>query len=65
MLVLTRHKNESIIIGNDVTVTVVDVRGDKVRIGIQAPPTTSVHRQEVWDAIQREAAKAPRPNETG
>lgn len=54
MLVLSRHRDESIIIGDDVIVTVVDIRGDKVRLGIAAPIEVSVHRQEVYEAIQRE-----------
>jgi len=51
MLVLSRKKNESIVINNDVTVTVVEIRGDKVRLGIVAPKDVPVHRQEVYDAI--------------
>jgi len=51
MLVLTRQKNQSIIIGNDVEITIVDVRGDKVRIGIKAPTSVPVHRKEVYEAI--------------
>jgi carbon storage regulator len=58
MLVLTRHKNEQIVIGNDITVTIVDVRGDKVRIGIEAPIDVPVHRREVYDAILREQSNA-------
>ncbi len=54
MLVLSRQKDESIVIGNDVEVTIVDVRGSKVRLGITAPKTIPVHRREVYDAIQRE-----------
>ncbi|MCA9053954.1 MAG: carbon storage regulator CsrA [Planctomycetaceae bacterium] len=54
MLVLSRHRDESIIIGDDVIVTIVDIRGDKVRLGIQAPSHVTVHRQEIYDAIQRE-----------
>ncbi len=54
MLVLSRQKDESIIIGDDVEVTIVDVRGNKVRLGITAPKNISVHRREVYDAIQRE-----------
>ena len=57
MLVLSRHRHESIVIGegeNVVTVEVVEVRGDKVRLGVTAPRETPVHRQEVFDAIQRE-----------
>ena len=51
MLVLSRKKNESIVINNDVIVTVVEIRGDKVRLGIVAPKEVPVHRQEVFDAI--------------
>ena len=54
MLVLSRQKDESIIIGDDVEIIIVDVRGDKVRLGITAPKDVSVHRREVYDAIQRE-----------
>ncbi len=54
MLVLSRQKDESIIIGDDVEVTIVDVRGGKVRLGITAPKHISVHRREVYEAIQRE-----------
>ena len=57
MLVLSRQKDESIVIGDDVEVTIVDVRGDKVRLGITAPKEISVHRREVYDAIQREKAE--------
>ena len=51
MLVLSRKKNESIVINNDITVTVIEIRGDKVRLGIVAPKEVPVHRQEVYDAI--------------
>ena len=54
MLVLSRQKDESIIIGDDVEVTIVDVRGNKVRLGITAPKNVTVHRREVYEAIQRE-----------
>lgn len=54
MLVMTRQTNESIMIGDDVEITIVDVRGDKVRLGINAPREVSVHRKEVYEAIQRE-----------
>ena len=54
MLVLSRQKDESIIIGDDVEITIVDVRGDKVRLGINAPRCISVHRKEIYEAIQRE-----------
>jgi carbon storage regulator len=52
MLVLSRYRDESIYIGDDVVITVVDIRGDRVRIGVQAPPDVSVHRQEVYEAIK-------------
>ncbi|MDQ7779258.1 MAG: carbon storage regulator CsrA [Planctomycetota bacterium] len=61
MLVLTRQKNETIVIGDNIEITVVGVRGDKVRLGIQAPSTVSVHRKEVYLAIKQaniEAARA-------
>lgn len=58
MLVLSRHRDESIMIGDDVVVTIVDIRGDKVRLGIEAPQSIPVHRQEVYDAIQRENRRA-------
>jgi carbon storage regulator len=66
MLVLSRHRDESIMIGDDVVVTIVDIRGDKVRLGINAPQDIPVHRQEVYEAIKRENEKAARvqPNET-
>ena len=51
MLVLSRKKNESIVINNDVVVTVVEIRGDKVRLGIVAPKDVPVHREEVYEAI--------------
>ena len=57
MLVLSRQKDESIMVGDDVEITIVDVRGDKVRLGITAPKRISVHRREVYDAIQREKAE--------
>jgi carbon storage regulator len=58
MLVLSRQRDESIIIGDNIVVTVVDVRGDKVRLGIEAPREVSVHRREVYEAIQRENKQA-------
>ena len=58
MLVLSRHRDESIIIGDDVVITIVDIRGDKVRLGINAPQDIPVHRREVYEAIQRENQKA-------
>ncbi|MEX2175119.1 MAG: carbon storage regulator CsrA [Pirellulaceae bacterium] len=58
MLVLSRHRDESIMIGDDIVVTIVDIRGDKVRLGIAAPTDIPVHRQEIYEAIQRENRKA-------
>lgn len=60
MLVLTRQRDESIFIGHDVVLRIVDIRGDKVRLGIQAPPHVPVHREEVYHAIrsQQTVAKA-------
>ena len=58
MLVLSRHRDEAIMIGDDIVVTIVDIRGDKVRLGIDAPSDIPVHRQEVYEAIQRENRKA-------
>lgn len=55
MLVLSRHRDEQIVIGDDVVITVVEIRGDKVRLGIEASREVPVHRREVYDAIQREA----------
>ena len=52
MLVLSRYRDESIYIGDDIVITVVDIRGDRVRIGVQAPSDVTVHRQEVYDAIK-------------
>ncbi len=54
MLVLSRKKNESIIINDVITVTVVEIRGDKVRLGIEAPKEVTVHRREVYEAIQNQ-----------
>lgn len=53
MLVLSRKKNESIVINNDITVVVVEIRGDKVRLGVEAPKEVPVHRREVYEAIKR------------
>jgi len=60
MLVLSRQRDQSIIIGDNIVVTVVDVRGDKVRLGIDAPTEIPVHRREVYEAIQRENLRASR-----
>ena len=61
MLVLSRQRDQSIMIGDDVEITIVDVRGDKVRIGINAPREISVHRKEVYEAIRREAQATAKP----
>ncbi|HBU36360.1 MAG TPA: carbon storage regulator [Planctomycetaceae bacterium] len=58
MLVLSRQRDESIMIGDNIVVTIVDIRGDKVRLGINAPSEIPVHRQEVYEAIQRENIRA-------
>lgn len=58
MLVLSRKKDERIMIGDSISIMVVDIRGDKVRLGIDAPSEISVHRQEVYEAIQREESLA-------
>ncbi|MEM9420787.1 MAG: carbon storage regulator CsrA [Planctomycetota bacterium] len=58
MLVLSRQRDETIMIGDEVEITVVDIRGDKVRLGINAPRTIQFHRKEVYEAIQRENAEA-------
>jgi carbon storage regulator len=60
MLVLSRQRDESIMIGDNIVVTIVDIRGDKVRLGINAPSEVPVHRQEVYEAIQRENLRASR-----
>jgi carbon storage regulator len=65
MLVLSRKKNESIVINSDITVTVVEIRGDKVRLGIVAPKEVPVHRQEVYDAIHGKSSDAPVTTKAG
>lgn len=60
MLVLSRKKNESIIINNDITIVVVEIRGDKVRLGVEAPKEVPVHRREVYDAIKRAESEQQR-----
>ena len=61
MLVLSRKKNESIVINDNITIVVVEIRGDKVRLGVEAPKETPVHRREVYDAIKREEASRDKP----
>lgn len=58
MLVLSRQRDETIMIGDEIEITIVDIRGDKVRLGINAPRTVQVHRKEVYEAIQRENTEA-------
>lgn len=67
MLVLSRKKNESIVIDDRIKIVVVEIRGDKVRLGVEAPKEVPVHRQEVYEAIKRAAAapaeSTPEPTE--
>jgi len=63
MLVLSRKTDESIVIGDNIVVTVVQIRGDKVRLGIQAPREVSVHRREVYDNIKSSGASGQSPQE--
>jgi carbon storage regulator len=65
MLVLSRKKNESIIINDNITVTVIEIRGDKVRLGIEAPKDVTVHRREVYEAIQNQNLNQSRTHEPG
>ncbi|MBV9919284.1 MAG: carbon storage regulator CsrA [Pseudonocardia sp.] len=58
MLVLTRRTNQSLVIGHDITITVLEIRGDQVRIGISAPRDVSVHREEVYAELRRENQRA-------
>jgi carbon storage regulator len=58
MLVLSRKRDERIVINDNIVITVVDIRGDKVRLGIEAPVEMSVHRQEVYDALQRDRSNS-------
>lgn len=61
MLVLSRRRDESIIIGDDVVVTVIDIKGEQVKLGVSAPRSVSIHRREVYEAIQAENLAAARP----
>ena len=63
MLVLSRQRDQSIMIGDEIEITIVDVRGDKVRIGINAPKHISVHRKEVYEAIRRESESGQKPQQ--
>ena len=62
MLVLSRKINEQVVIGGNIVVTVIDIRGDKVRLGIQAPKEVPVHRREVFDAIRRNESGGKEPS---
>lgn len=64
MLVLSRKRDESIVINDNITITVVEIRGDKVRLGIQAPREVPIHRSEIHAAIQNEQASQPRDDGT-
>lgn len=64
MLVLSRKKDEKIVIGDNISIMVVEIRGDKVRLGIEAPREISVHRREVYEAIKRKEAEAEAESET-
>jgi carbon storage regulator len=57
MLVLSRKKDEKIVIGDNITLMVIEIRGDKVRLGIEAPKDVTVHREEVYEAIKRDGAR--------
>jgi carbon storage regulator len=58
MLVLTRKKDQSIIVGDDIEITIIDIQGDQVRLGINAPKNVSIHRKEIYTEIQNENKKA-------
>jgi carbon storage regulator len=64
MLVLSRQRDETIMIGDDIEITVVDIRGDKVRLGINAPARIAVHRKEVYEAIRSENQRASQINKS-
>ena len=65
MLVLSRKKNESIVINDDITIVVVEIRGDKVRLGVEAPKDVPVHRLEVYEAIKRAETESNHSNGPG
>lgn len=61
MLILTRRVGESLVIGDDISITVLGVKGNQVRIGIDAPKNVSVHRQEIYERIKHEEEMKPKP----
>jgi len=61
VIIIPRKVGESVVIGDGIIVTVIEIRGDKVRLGIEHPPGVSVHRREVFDAIRRSAPIVERP----
>lgn len=63
MLILTRRAGENVVVGDDIVISVIEVRGDAVRIGIQAPRSLSVHREEVWLELQKANSKAASPSD--
>lgn len=65
MLVLSRKKNESIVINDNITIVVVEIRGDKVRLGVEAPKEVPVHRREVYEAIKRSSDSISEKTESG
>ena len=65
MLILTRRVGENVIVGDDIVISVIEVRGDAVRIGIQAPRSVTVHREEVWLELQKANEQAASSSDTG
>ena len=63
MLILSRKLNERIVIGNDIVITVVSIRGGHVRLGVEAPRQVPVHRREVYEAIHQETSESQSPGE--
>lgn len=61
MLILSRRIGEAVMIGDDITITVLGVRADRVRLGLAAPPTVPIHREEIYERIQRERARSLSP----
>ena len=65
MLILSRRTGESLMVGNDVVITVLDVKGDQVRLGVTAPPATAVHREEIYRKVTAESPGRFRPPKQG